>query len=427
MKKIFLIFVLFFAVKISVYSQVENSQQNNLAITVPRFYYEILSFASEDSGKTRVDILVQVPFSVVQFLKNGDYYNAEYSVTISIYDADKKKLLTEKIWNEKVETADFNQTLSQSNYNLSIRSFYLEPQKYTIVLQVEDKDSKKNFTVENKYDIRNLSGNLAMSDIVIVKNQSFSKGDSKLYPNVPRNISNQDDGIPIFYEIYSTDSQNVKLNYNIQNKDKDKIYNLDTSFEISAGINQIYYKIDANKPLGIGEYKVTVNLKNQTNKEISSASKEFNARIPGIPYSINDFDEAIEQMVYIASSSEIKNIKKNKTLDEKLQKFFDFWKEKDPNPNTLENEVMNEYYRRVDYANENFSHYVKGWKTDMGMVYIILGPPNNVDRHPFDYDAKPYEIWEYYDLNRSFVFMDYTGFGDYRLITPFYGDLYRFR
>ena len=61
------------------------------------------------------------------------------------------------------------------------------------------------------------------------------------------------------------------------------------------------------------------------------------------------------------------------------------------------------------------------------MVYITLGPPNNVDRHPFDYDAKPYEVWEYYDQNLQFVFMDETGFGDYRLITPMYGDEMRYR
>ncbi len=61
------------------------------------------------------------------------------------------------------------------------------------------------------------------------------------------------------------------------------------------------------------------------------------------------------------------------------------------------------------------------------MVFIILGPPNNVDRHPFEYDSKPYEVWEYYNLSKNFVFVDETGFGDYRLVTPMYGDFYRYR
>ena len=88
---------------------------------------------------------------------------------------------------------------------------------------------------------------------------------------------------------------------------------------------------------------------------------------------------------------------------------------------------MNEYYRRVEYANENFNGYFKGWRSDMGMVYITLGPPDQVTRRPYEIDSKPYEIWDYYILNRSFIFVDQTNFGDYRLENPAYGDWFRYR
>ena len=63
----------------------------------------------------------------------------------------------------------------------------------------------------------------------------------------------------------------------------------------------------------------------------------------------------------------------------------------------------------------------------MGMVYITLGPPSAVERHPFDMGAKPYEIWEYYHINRSFLFVDNSGFGDYRLSESPYGDWFKYR
>ena len=63
----------------------------------------------------------------------------------------------------------------------------------------------------------------------------------------------------------------------------------------------------------------------------------------------------------------------------------------------------------------------------MGMVFIVLGMPDNIDRHPFDPDSKPYEIWQYYNLNRSFGFKDTTGFGDYRLMNPLDFDYVRGR
>ncbi|MEJ2505527.1 MAG: GWxTD domain-containing protein, partial [Ignavibacteriaceae bacterium] len=147
----------------------------------------------------------------------------------------------------------------------------------------------------------------------------------------------------------------------------------------------------------------------------------------GLPNNIVDIDKAITELVYIASPEEIGKMEDGKNEKEKTKRFLEFWKTKDPSPGNEQNEVFEEYYRRVDYSNKNFSQYMDGWRSDRGMVYIILGAPNNIDRHPFEYDSKPYEVWQYYELNRSFVFVDETGFGDYRLTTPLYGDLFRYR
>lgn len=149
-----------------------------------------------------------------------------------------------------------------------------------------------------------------------------------------------------------------------------------------------------------------------------------------VPVYITDLDKAIDQMIYLASPEELSYIRDAETRIEKSKRFVAFWKKQDPNPADEYNPVFNEYYSRVAYANQNFTTYsLDGWKSDRGMVFIILGAPDNIDRHPFEYYAKPYEVWQYYNLNKQFIFMDYSGFGDYRLgpSTPLYGDLYRFR
>jgi hypothetical protein len=76
---------------------------------------------------------------------------------------------------------------------------------------------------------------------------------------------------------------------------------------------------------------------------------------------------------------------------------------------------MEEYYYRADYADKNFPPYSEGWRTDRGMVLMRFGLPQNVERHLFESNSKPYEIWYYYNQNREFIFIDDTGFGDYRL------------
>lgn len=81
---------------------------------------------------------------------------------------------------------------------------------------------------------------------------------------------------------------------------------------------------------------------------------------------------------YIITDDERKEFKKLALTEEK-QKFIRwFWARRDPNPDTEQSEFREEFYRRVDYANENFKEKgLKGWETARGMVYIIFGPPEN--------------------------------------------------
>jgi GWxTD domain-containing protein len=142
---------------------------------------------------------------------------------------------------------------------------------------------------------------------------------------------------------------------------------------------------------------------------------------------LKDIDELAEQLRYIAKEDELDYIKEGKNDYEKQNRFMKFWEKKDPSPGTKRNEIMQEYYKRIRGADKLFSTtYTPGWKTDMGMVFIIYGQPDNVDRHPYEMDSKPYEVWDYYSQNKQFVFIDNTGFGDYRLATPIW-DTFRYR
>lgn len=391
-----------------------------------KFFEDYLNFISNEEGKTRLDVFIQVPYSEIQFIKNASGFESKYNLTISVYDEKKENILVEKTWSEKITAKDFDQTISKNNYNLSLRSFNLLPGKYLLRTAFEDVDSRKEFVVENEVKIRKLETELAVSDIMLISKQTVVEGSSKIIPNVSRNVAAKKDGIPYFFEIYSSEPREVKIEYSVVDNDKEKVYREELTKQIDSGRTQIFNTIK-NVDLGLGNYLLTAEIKDVKSDYGASTGKYFVSRWVGVPTSIRDLDKAIAQMIYIASSSEMDSIKNAATSEEKIRKYLEYWKKKDPDPQTEENQVFDEYYRRVAFANENFSHYVEGWRTDRGMVYIILGAPNNIDRHPFEYDSKPYEVWEYYELNKSFVFLDETGFGDYRLITPLYGDFFRYR
>jgi GWxTD domain-containing protein len=141
----------------------------------------------------------------------------------------------------------------------------------------------------------------------------------------------------------------------------------------------------------------------------------------------NDFKTAVEQLRYIANKEEMKKLN-DAPVAERKKAWEEFWKSQDRTPSTADNEVREEYYKRLRYADINYGNFGRnGWKTDMGMVYITYGPPDEVERHPFDIDAKPYQVWYYYNTKRIFTFVDVNGYGEYQLIYPYDGDTRKIR
>jgi GWxTD domain-containing protein len=410
----------------SVKAQVEAADQPDETRSLPKFYQDFLNFSSQDSINTRVDAFIQVPYSQIQFIKSDYGFTADYTVTVSVYTENKEKLVVEKIWNEEVNEKDFEQTNSQNNYNLSFKSLYLVPGNYLIRSAVEDKESKKEFAKESPFIVKSLRNSPSLSDIIIISKMTESGDAKKILPNVSCNVATEKEGVPLFFEAYSVNPGETRIQYFISDEKKDVIYQSSEFQHLDSGKTRIFHTIK-DSALSLGNYILTVCLLNNNGEVIASSNKTFYSRWSGVPTTINDLDLAIDQLMYIASQNEMDYLKDASTKEEKSKRYLEFWRKKDPSPSTEENEVFNEYYRRIDYANEHFSHYMKGWKTDRGMVFILLGAPNNVDRHPFDLDSKPYEIWQYYEMNKQFVFIDETGFGDYRLITPLYGDDYRYR
>lgn len=424
---------LFFILIISVFSfqliaQEETYEQNFKVLGEPKYFQDFITYYSVKDQLPRVDIYIQVPYKNIQFVKSGQGFTARYSVTASVFDEDKERLIVEKTWNQTVNQIDFQQTIVKENYSLSMRSFDLEPGTYNIRTAVTDRDSRQEYNSENLYTVPEFDEKYETSGLLLISGVTVAESDSQIIPNISRNVKTSEDGLSLYYEIYSKadSSKDLVLQYSISNKDNEVIHKELLNKKITPGTNQLFHKLD-DLDLELGTFVVAAAVLDDDHDEISSSKKSFFSRWIGLPTSIKDLERAIAQLVYIASPEELSYIEDAKDRKEQTDRFLAFWKAKDPSPNDEANAVFDEYYRRIAFANENFSHYMEGWRSDRGMVFVILGPPNNVDRHPFEYDSKPYEIWEYYDLNKSFIFVDETGFGDYRLVTPLYGDLFRYR
>ncbi|HLW87634.1 MAG TPA: GWxTD domain-containing protein [Terriglobales bacterium] len=115
-----------------------------------------------------------------------------------------------------------------------------------------------------------------------------------------------------------------------------------------------------------------------------------------------------EDVAWIITDEERRAFKQLSNDEERDQFIEAFWQRRDPTPDTEENEFKEEHYRRIEYANEHFAAGIAGWRTDRGRIYIMYGPPDEIDAHPSGgaYDRPieegggststyPFEDWRY--------------------------------
>src|SRR5438132_4860701 len=140
-----------------------------------------------------------------------------------------------------------------------------------------------------------------------------------------------------------------------------------------------------------------------------------------------------KDVAYIITDEERKAFKKLETDDERERFIEEFWRRRDPDPDTDENEYREEYYERIAYANEHFASGIPGWKTDRGRIYIMYGKPDEKESHPSggsymrdpnegggQTTTYPFEKWFYRYLpgvgsGIEIEFVDPTGSGEYRI------------
>ena len=82
----------------------------------------------------------------------------------------------------------------------------------------------------------------------------------------------------------------------------------------------------------------------------------------------------------------------------------EFWHRHDPTPDTPENEFKDEHDRRVAYSNDRWrSLSGAGWKSDQGRIYIIYGPPDEIEDHPLKFQR-----WRYREGTFANVILEFS-------------------
>jgi GWxTD domain-containing protein len=382
----------------------------------------VATFASDQPGQSRVDIYAQIPYNELTFVADEGTYLARFEVSAQIRTTDGQS-----VW-QNSQTADlrvktFAQTVSDRLSQLRQMSTKLAPGAYDLEVGVTDAESKATQTVKRRFEVRDFSkDSVSVSDLLLVSRMTRTENRTSIVPNVSGILFDRADSFYVYLEVYrQRPVDSVSMVYRILDHDGNPVVRSTQHAALTGPSNPFIWRFDSVGATA-GQYRVVVDLAPLPRRDSASgwvsASTPLTVRWELLPITIRDIDKAIDQLRYIAKDEEMEYMRGGKDPEERRKRFMEFWSKRDPDPRTPQNELMEEYYARVAYANAHFTTFNQGWKSDMGMVYIKFGPPENIERHPFETDTRPYEVWYYYELNRQFVFVDRSGFGDYRLTYP---------
>ena len=386
-------------------------------IGLPEFSLNSVTLLSPKTGMTRVLVYVEIAYADLQFVRSSRGYEANYEVDLSVLTGEDESAprYANRIWRATVVAANFEETNARDRFDISETELDMPSSTYLILATLTDLETKEKVTVKQTVRVPAYGrGGLELGDLVMAKQVRVTEdGTYEIIPNVDRTVLDSRQPVFIYYEVYPPAVDSLKIYTRLLNSRGAIVREVTQERVAVQPITRHFQKLEMSN-LPVGRYVIET----QVSGGGQSALKALNFRIhlSGVPGSVGDLDTAIRQLRYIANTKTVKRMLRAEEGNRETL-FMDYWKKRDPSPDTSLNELMQEYYGRIERANMLFGGFRAGWETDRGEVYIRFGPPDEVERHPFEVNSKPYEIWYYYDQQRRFRFVDEMGYGEYRLVT----------
>lgn len=360
-------------------------------------------------------VAISIPYDNLTFVRGPqDGFAARVDASFTLIDKEGN-LSAERSVIIDVFTSVFKETNSRTLNAVRSEEFFVKPGDYDVTVVLTDKETKRKARWSGKVSAALMDSLLSVSDLYWIESDSLNEESD--VPKVIDNFSNREEPATIAIDLVSVARDTLNVTWSVSGEDGKDIATSVQRIVPNGSVQRLEYVV-VMKNLPVQKYTVSFEALGFGRREAREIT--FNVNIPGVPASITDLGEAIRQVKYIATAEENRRLRSASVIDRE-QLFREFWKRRDPTPETARNELMEEYYFRVEYSDEKYSTHRPGWETDRGRIYIMYGEPSDIERHPFESGSRPYEIWYYHNLNRRFVFVDYTGFGDYTLAGPQWG------
>lgn len=385
---------------------------------IPSFDFEAYTALNQITPGVRV--LVRIPTTSLTYLAQADTRQAEYEVIFRVWDAGKRNVKAEFSVDGQANRADVHAPIFVDEW------YAMRPGRYLIEAELTDVHARRTQRRYQRLKVQSAKPRTPyLSRIQLAGSQDGQV--SKVYPSlyIPKDIDSLHVRVSLGgmtrLEEPDVQMQLVRFRADTSHASPPSWPRIteQTSFRFSetdtlqistrtlAADHDVTIGVFFFPPLLAGAYKVQVRVEGTDVKtrEVHRLQQDrFFASVgPSFP-EVTRLHQMTAALAYIANEDEWEAIHEGAEAEQKKE-FDAFWG-RHIRQREKAADVIERYYARVEEANRQFTTHKEGWKTDRGMVYIVMGPPlyvdQNIDREIWHYSYNDPEDPSYFEFVRGY-------------------------
>lgn len=340
--------------------------------------------------------------SLIYKKENGVFVaNATLDIQITNLESTEARAINDR-FNFDIRKENASVIHSQETY-LFQKDYTVNPGNYLVGITITDESTGKSSSRQERVFIPNPKHNVSNITNIQILSKTANVKQSIFTPETTYDIPSSIDSLKFVFQITNNKPDSpITINAELIKFKSDTSYASPMTYGNYYPSSMPYKGIDYDSKevinstrrtltdpgsvliefvfatLGRGNYRLEV----QSDGDESGENKlykarDFSVKSPNYP-SIKSPRELAEPLAYLMVEKEYKQLLKIQSPDSLKIAIDKFWLSNIKNSKTAA-DVIALYYERVEEANKQFSSFKEGWKTDLGMMYILFGPPWYVD------------------------------------------------
>jgi GWxTD domain-containing protein len=383
---------------------------------VPPFFTADVVITLDRDQRPALSVSITVPYQELEWIRlqpPSERLGAAVELAV-VFESRRRAEVPGDAWERRIVVADFAASRARNAVVLEKRTIAVPPGAYRARITVRDLNAGSQATAEQKINVPDYSRvPVGFSDLEL----GVTDTTGRFIPVSTRRFGVESGRIAARAALFDRRPgawpRRYVLQYRIRDEDGAVVANGEQEAHVTASGEPILVR-PPRSDLFLGAYVFEVEL--AEGKSRWRVERSFEVDESGPPRG-REFERMLEPLAYIASPQEMDWLR-SVPAEQQEQAWNEFWRRRDPTPETQRNELQLEFFRRVRYAEHHFQGFGPGWRSDMGRIYIKFGPPDQIESRPPSAQTAQLEIWYYNQPYRRFVFADREGFGRFVLTSP---------